>query len=191
MAKCRYRIEMKHTEDTLVALAHMQYDLFCARNRAARSLLSFVLIAAGVSVSAWWSLPVIAYGCYLVTTTYAASNRTAHRIVEQLRQSGAPLPHSTYLFESNAMRVLVHPEEEETDPLPYSDVLRMGEDRIAYYLFRDRYGGYMIPKEALGAQEEEFRRFVEERTGKMFQRGRSPLARLRAYLRARKGKGAQ
>jgi len=177
---------MRHDEDSLTALAHMQYDLFCTRNRVARSFLSFALIAAGTMVSQWWGLLLIGYGCYLVTTTYFSSNRTARQLAGQLREAGMELPRSTYLFEDNAMRIIVHPEEEETDPLAYADVLKMGEDSRAYYLFRNQYGGYMIPKKELGEKEDEFRRFVEERTGKMFQRGYSPLARLRERLRAQK-----
>lgn len=188
MSKCSYRIEMQHDEDTLVALSHMQYDLFCVRNRVARSFLSLALIFAGVLVSEWWSLLVIGYGCYLVTTTYASSNRTAHRLAEQIKASAMPFPASVYLFENSVMRILVQPEGEAMDPLPYTEVAKLGEDDRAFYLFRDQYGGYMIPKQALGDRAEEFRRFVEERTGKMFQRGFSPLSRLLAWLRARKGR---
>ncbi len=188
MAKWKYQIEMRHDEDSLVALAHMQYDLFCVRNRVARSFLSLALIVAGVLTSAWWGLLLVGYGCYLTTTTYAASNRTAHRLAAQLREAGMDLPYSTYYFENNAMHILVHPEEEETDPLRYADVLKLGEDGKAYYLFRNEYGGYRIPKQELGEKEDEFRRFVEERTGKMFQHGASPLNRLRARLRARRAR---
>ena len=54
-----------------------------------------------------------------------------------------------------------------------------------YYLFRDQYGGYMIPKAALGDRENEFRRFVEEKTGKKFIRRWTPLRRLMNCLRKR------
>ena len=35
-----FDITMKHTEESLEALAHMQYDLFCQKNRIVRTLLS-------------------------------------------------------------------------------------------------------------------------------------------------------
>ena len=189
----RFKATMQHDEDTLVALSHMQYDLFCMRNRTVRSFLSVALVLAGVLYSGWWSLLLIGYGCYLVTTTYAASNRTAHKLAEQIKNAGMTFPCSTYYFEEKAMRILVHPEDEEMDPLPYDAVVRLGEDNSAFYLFRDQFGGFMIPKKELGDQEEAFRAFVEERTGKAFQRGFSPLGRLLARLRARKkrSQGAQ
>ncbi len=181
----KFTVTMQHDEDTLVALSHVQYDLFCTRNRITRSFLSVALVLLGVLYSGWWSLLVIAYGCYLVTTTYAAANRTAHRLTEQIKSSGMAFPSSTYFFENKAMRILVHPEEEEMDPLPYTAVAKLGEDRDAFYLFRNEYGGFMVPKRELGEHEEEFRRFVQERTGKEFQRRTTPLARLLARLRAR------
>ena len=70
--------------------------------------------------------------------------------------------------------------------LPYGEVLGLGEDYDAFYLFRTQYGGYRVPKAALGAREGDFRRFVEEKTGKLFIRRITPLNRVRAWLRARK-----
>lgn len=177
---------MQHDEDSLMALSHMQYDLFCTRNRVVRTFLSVALIVWGVSSAEWWSLLVVGYGCYLVTTTYAASNRTARRIAEHLRETGQSFPCSVYRFEKDAMHITVQPEDEELDPLGYESVLRLGEDRQAFYLFRDAYGGYMIPKDALGERAEEFRRFVEERTGKLFQGRFSPMERLRVWLHEKK-----
>lgn len=184
----KFQVKMQHDEDTLVALSHMQYDLFCVRNRVTRSFLSVALIILGVTLNGWWSLPAVGYGCYLVTTTYAASNRTARRIAEQLRESGQPFPCSEYFFEKNAMRIVTQPDGEELDPLPYSGVLKLGEDRQAFYLFRNQYGGYMIPKEELGERAGAFKSFVEERTGKLFQGRVTPLERLRAALYERKNR---
>ena len=179
-----FDIKMQHDEDTLVALSHMQYDLFCTRNRTARSILSILLIVIALLYGggSWWSLLIIAYACYLTTSTYASSNRTAHKIAEQLKATKMPFPCSRYLFEKDAMRIITLPDEEELDPLPYGQVLQLGEDFKAYYLFRDQYGGYRIPKEELGEKEEEFRQFVQGKTGKKFVRRLTPLRRLRMWL---------
>ena len=69
--------------------------------------------------------------------------------------------------------------------LPYGKMLQLGEDFKAYYIFRDQYGGYMIPKAALGGREEEFSRFVQEKTGKLFIRRWTPLRRLKSWLKQR------
>ena len=179
-----FEVKMQHNEDTLVALAHMQYDLFCTRNRVARSFLSVILILIALLYGGgnWWSLLIIAYACYLTTTTYASSNHTAHKLAEQLKAAKMPFPSSRYLFGKDTMQIITLPDGEQLDPLPYSQVLQLGEDFKAYYLFRDQYGGYRIPKEELGEREEEFRKFVQGKTGKKFIRRLTPLRRLRMWL---------
>ena len=182
-----FEVEMRHDRKTLVALSHMQYDLFCGRNRAARSLLSVAVIVLAILYGGGsvWSLLIIGYGCYLMTSTYAASNRTAHKIADQLEAEGQPLPASRYVFEKNKMRVINLANGEELDALPYNEVLRIGEDMGAYYLFRNEYGGYRVPKEQLGEREDEFRRFIQNKTGQLIMRRVTPLNRVRQWLHSR------
>ena len=182
-----FEVEMRHDRASLTALSHMQYDLFCQRNRMARGFLSLTLIVIAILYGggSWWSLLIIAYACYLTTSTYASSNRTAHRIADQLEQAGQPLPASRYIFEKNKMRIIDLNSGEELDPVPYGEIFGLGEDRDALYLFRSQYGGYRIPKEALGEREEAFRRFIQNKTGQLFIRRLTPLNRVRNWLHAR------
>ena len=126
---------MRHDRATLTALSHMQYDLFCTRNRAARGFLSLALILIAVLYGggSWWSLLLIAYAAYLTTSTYAASNRTANRIADQLEAEGLPLPASRYQFEQKKMRVFNLANGEELEGLPYGETARLGEDYDAFY----------------------------------------------------------
>ena len=182
-----FEVEMRHDRSSLTALSHMQYDLFCQRNRMARSFLSLTLIVIAILYGggSWWSLLIIAYACYLTTSTYASSNRTARRIADQLEQAGQPLPASRYIFEKNKMRIVDLNSGDELDPVAYGDIFGLGEDRDALYLFRSQYGGYRIPKEALGEREEAFRRFIQNKTGQLFIRRLTPLNRVRNWLHAR------
>ena len=182
-----FEVEMRHDRASLTALSHMQYDLFCQRNRMARGFLSLTLIVIAILYGggSWWSLLIIAYACYLTTSTYASSNRTAHRIADQLEQAGQPLPASRYIFEKNKMRIIDLNSGEELDPVAYGDIFGLGEDRDALYLFRSQYGGYRVPKEALGEREDTFRRFIQNKTGQLFIRRLTPLNRVRNWLHAR------
>lgn len=183
-----YQVEMRHTEKTLEALSHMQYDLFCGRNRISRSVLSLALMVFGViNFTRWWGILLTAYGCYLITGTYNAANRTARDLVKQIRESGMDFPASRYVFRKSSMEVISLPEEKSLGKLAYADVCRLGEDGKYFYLFRDQYGGYMIPKEALEKKESEFRAFVEEKTGQGFRGRTAPAARLYRRLRRKKG----
>ena len=182
----RFCVTMKHTEKTLESLAHMQYDLFCMRNRVMRSVLSLVLMVVGiVNFSQWWGILIVAYGCYLTTSTYASANHTAHKLAKAIRDAGMALPESRYQFGDSAMEVISLPDgKSDGEPLAYGAVARLGEDREAFYIFRDAYGGYMIPKQELGDQEEAFRQFMEEKTKQSFRVQLAPVIRLMRRLRS-------
>ena len=180
-----FDITMKHTEESLEALAHMQYDLFCGSNRVVRTILSAGMVLLGVIMhEKWWSILAIAYGCYLTTSTYASANRTAHKLTAQIKAAGTGFPGSRFLFDNDGMHIRHLPEKEgEEELLPYSQFYGLGEDFQYYYIFRNQYGGYMIPKEKLDEDCRAFRDYVEKKSGKSFILKRSPLAKLRARMR--------
>ena len=190
MDDARFEVTMTHTEESLTALSHMQYDLFCTRNYIARNLLSIAVIVIGaINFSHFWGIALVAYGGYLMTSTYSASNHTVKKLVESITASGKGFPASRYRFTAKGIEITFHPgekDEEALTPIGYGDILKLGEDATYFYLFPTSRGGYCVPKTALGEKKEEFRSFVEGKTGQRFYwRRPSPLQRLRDWLRRR------
>ena len=175
-----YSVNMKHSEKTYQRLARMQYDLFCQKNRWSRSAISLVCMVFGVlNFQKWWGALLIVYGAYLTSSKYAQANHTANKIVKGIKDAGLEFPVSRYLFRDNAMEVITMPENTSLgDPLMYDSILKLGEDADYFYLFRDQYGGYMIPKEEMGKEVDDFRFFMEQRTGKTFQTQIAPVFKL-------------
>ena len=175
-----YEVTMTHSAESLERLSRMQYDLFCRRNRIARTAVSLACVVFGMMrFSNWWGILLVAYGCYLITSTYSSANRTAHKIIQQIRDSGMDFPSSVYRFEKAGLHVFSLPEDELISSLPYSEAAKLGEDSDYYYIFRDQYGGYMISKEQLGDARSAFREFMVQKTGKFFESRRlSPLQKL-------------
>ena len=174
-----YNITMQHTEQTFEKLAHMQYDLFCKGNLAARSLLGMAAFIFGVvNMSAWWGVLLIAYGSFLMGGKYNAANHTAHKLARQIRESGMDFPSSRYVFRENAVEIIPLPENANGVPLVYKEIHRLGEDVENFYMFRDQYGGYVVPKSELGEKEADFRAFLEKKTGQAFHAQMSPLLKL-------------
>ena len=164
----------------------MQYDLFCTGNRIGRTAVAAGLFVFGaLNYTQWWGLLLIAYGSYLISSKYAAANRTAKKLAQQIRESGGEYPSSKYIFEENRMRIITLPNNSELDPLPYSEVVGLGADLYNYYIFRTEFGGYMIPKSELGDKSDEFQRFIEKKTGKLFVSKRSRFVRLREWMHRR------
>lgn len=184
-----YDVKMQHTDKTFEALSHMQYDLFCKGNLVTRTIMGIAAILLGLTNgSSWWSILLIAYGCYLFTSKYSSANHTAHKLADQIRESGMPFPSSRYLFQEDRMEILSLPKEERLEEsLRYQDILRLGEDYRYYYLFRNQYGGYMIPKEQLGEQGPDFCSFLEQKTGLSFRSRTAPVLRVAQRLSRKKG----
>lgn len=175
-----YSATMRHTEKTFEALAHMQYDLFCKGNLVGRNVISFGLMIIGIlNYTQWWGLLLIAYASYLLSSKYASANHTARKLAKNIHASGMEFPASRFEFQQNAMNIIALPENVSSgDPLSYDDILRLGEDREYFYLFRNQYGGYMIPKSELGEKTDDFRAFMESKTGKSFNVQAAPFIKL-------------
>ena len=181
-----YEATIQHNDKTFEDLARMQYDLFCKSNRLGRTILSLVAVLTGIAYSdSWWGILVIGYGCYLMTSTYSSSNHTAHKLAKQIRAAGMDFPSSRYEFTEEGMQVITLPENKPLgDIMPYGEFRKLGEDRGYFYIFRDQYGGYMIPKKELEDQEN-FRYFIQRKSGLKFERKRPPIARLRQKMKHR------
>lgn len=175
-----FSYEMQHTPESFKALAHMQYDLFCGNNLLIRTVIGFVCIVTGATnLEAWWGVLLGVYGYYLFSSRYASSDHTAKKLTARLEGAGLPFPASRFCFYADHMDIVPLPEGDgETDSLAYEDFFRMGEDGDYIYIFRNQYGGYMIPKKALGENDGVFRRFLREKTGKkIYLKKAAPITR--------------
>ena len=65
------------------------------------------------------------------------------------------------------IRVLPIREDEEPEHLKYKELERIAEDGEYFYLFRNQYGGYMVPKDQLNGRVDQFRDFLEGATGQI------------------------
>lgn len=186
-----YRITMEHSKESFEALSHMQYDLFCTSNRITRSIIAIAAILCGLlNSSHWWAILLIAYGCYLTTSTYSAANHTAHKLLHQVEASGLGFPKSEFFFhDGEAVITPIPAAQGEKTVLPYKDILRLGEDAQYFYLFCDKFGGYMIPKKELGQKDAAFRAFMERASGQKFHVHKAPILRLIDRIQAKKQAG--
>lgn len=187
----KFRVSIQHDEKTLEALARKQYDLFSVGNLAARSIISLAAVLYGVyNFSSWWGVLLVAYGSYLMTSTYSSARRSAHKTAEAIRAAGLPFPGSVYSFNDRSMNIEAlnsagkREDGGSGEKKDYSDIIKLGEDREYYYLFPNRFGGYMVSKEQLGERCREFREFIEKRTGLRFVRRTAPFAALLEWMRS-------
>ncbi len=175
-----FSYEMQHTPKSFEGLAHMQYDLFCKANLVVRTVISLVCLVYGTThLEEWWAILLAVYGAYLLNTRYASANHTAHKLTAQLEAAKLPFPASRFCFYDDRMEIVPLPEGTgEVSSLAYSDFLRLGEDMDYIYIFRDKFGGYMIPKKQIGKDDAVFRRFLREKTGRAIEKKTTPAMRV-------------
>lgn len=184
-----YNVSMQHTEKTFEKLAHMQYDLFCKSNLVVRSMLGMGAVVLGiVNFSAWWGVLMIAYGSFLASGKYNSANHTAHKLARQIREAGMDFPASRYVFREHSFEIIPLPANEGGESQAYAGVHRLGEDAEYFYIFRNQYGGYMIPKAGLGEKEKEFRLFMENKTQQVFEAKAAPILKLLRKMDTQKQK---
>ena len=181
-----YQATIRHNDKTFEKLAHMQYDLFCKGNRFSRTVLSLIAIGTGIiNAESWWGMLAIGYGFYLTSSTYASANHTAHKLAGKIRETGMDFPSSRYEFTEHGLRIISLPDEKVTGKLvKYEEFLKLGEDGDYFYLFPNPHGGYMIPKSELEGVDD-FRSFLEHKTGKPVQSRVPPAVKLMRKLKKR------
>ena len=163
----------------------MQYDLFCQSNLFWRTAIAAVCILIAMKfLDNWWAFLLIAYAGFLLTGKYNSANHTANKLIANLKESGMPFPCSQFEFKEKGITVTPVPEKSPEDvvTLAYGDIARLGEDVNNFYIFRDEYGGYVISKEALGGKKDDFRAFVQGKTGLKFMRRATALNRVTEYF---------
>ena len=126
---------------------------------------------------------------------------SAHKLADQIKKSGMPFPASRYEFRENHLEVYSLPKNTRESTLAYNEFEKLGEDRDYFYLFRDSYGGYMVPKKGIGAgmgsrsnsDESQnlkaigaFREFLENKSGKRIYRKTIPLVRVMQALKKKR-----
>ena len=112
-----------------------------------------------------------------------------------------PFPASRYEFRENHLEVYSLPKNTRESTLAYNEFEKLGEDRDYFYLFRDSYGGYMVPKKGFDASAGSrsnsdesqnlkaigaFREFLENKSGKRIYRKTIPLVRVMQALKKKR-----
>ena len=143
---------MQHTPHTIQVMFCTQYDQY-------RKKQEFAIIAAGIVPGGW----------VIVSRNFPAVMR-ASDTVEARKKSGMQLPAYRYEFYDDHLRL----SGEGSMAIPYESIERLVEDKKYYYLFTGPDTVMMLDRGTIGSEPENFRKFLQEKTGKEFRRARTP-----------------
>lgn len=167
----KYQAKMQHNKDTIYKLVQTQYDTFQFHKKLIHTAIAFGLILFGLYADASMFMPIIALfvGCFMLANLNAYPRAQAKEV---LKMMGENYPQSTYAFGADSFTF-----NPEADPVPYSKLIRLVEDRQYLYLYVSQQSAYMVDKATISRGKDlDLREFLAIETGLKWTRPASILS---------------
>ena len=155
-----YRAKMKHTASTIKQLVQTQYDTFQFGKKLVHIVIAFALILFGLYADQTMYMPIIALfvGCVMIANVNAVPRSQAKQV---LRQMGNKFPKSDYSFLEEGFKFY-----DKGEVIPYSNLIRLVEDKQYMYLYISQQSAYMVDKGTVtGGTVSELKDFLKIETG--------------------------
>jgi len=178
-----YSATMEHNETTIRLLSKTQYDVFGIRTKFTLLAISCLWFYFGLlsNISELAQVICLMGGCFTAVSLNMPAKRNADKVLEQLGDK--PLKtHYTFYKEGFSLEIS-DAEHSDSSPTPYTDIIRLVEDRGYYYLFISKFGAYMIDKRTVSPDPNGFRQFMESACQQKWTR---PTGLLGLFLKKRK-----
>lgn len=154
-----YRAKMKHSQATIRKLIQTGYDVFRFKRKLLNAAIAFGLILFGLYADPTMFMPLIALfaGCVLLANLNAVPRMQANEV---LKQMGGKFPKSDYSFYEKEFKFY-----DKGDPIPYSRLIRLIEDKQYLYLYVSEQSAYMVDKGTVtGGDVSELKTYLEIET---------------------------
>lgn len=160
----RFTGKMQYSEESVHRLALMQYRTFQAGKRLGLFAAAVLLLLAGFSLGLASVAGLLCFfvGCVLITGFDAPPRRTARALLTQL---DGKYPLLRYEFTDEGFS-----STEEEGRRGYGSVLRLIDDGSYFYIYVDEAKAYMVDRSTPEPSAEGLRSFLEEKTGRSWER---------------------
>lgn len=156
----KYRAKMQHSKATIQKLVQTQYDTFQFHKKLIHMAIAFGLILFGLYADQTMFMPLIALfvGCVMLANINAYPKAQARQVLEMM---GGKYPKSDYFFRETEFSF-----NAEADPIPYSRLIRLVEDRDYLYLYVSQQSAYMVDKATISqGKDMDLKDFLAIETG--------------------------
>jgi len=166
----KYRAKMQHNQSTIYKLVQTQYDTFQFHKKLIHTAIAFGLILFGLYADKTMFMPMVALfvGCIMIANINAYPKAQAKEV---LKLMGENYPQSDYAFGDTSFTF-----NPEADPVPYSKLIRLVEDREYLYLYVSQQSAYMVDKKTISRGKDiDLKDFLAIETGLKWTRPASLL----------------
>ena len=156
-----YTAKIKHSEDTIKAMAKAQYECFRSKSYYVMLVFAIVLLALSVFVSA---IPqgvktlMIVVGCFTVVGLGSPPKQLAKQVINNLKGN---FPSMEYRFGEKSVQLT----GADTGVLEYKEILQLAQDSKYLYIFIQNRSAYMLERSSAKPDEEGLKELVAEKTG--------------------------
>ena len=139
----KFTAAMVHDKDTITKLSVTQYNCFEFKSKLVRIVIAIALIVYGLYANQSMYTPMICLilGCILIANVNLRPRVRANKIIEQI---GGRFPRSSYSFTDTGFS-----DGGEGKALPYSQLIKLVEDRRYIYLYVSSQSAYMVDKASI------------------------------------------
>lgn len=179
-----FTAKMQHNEKTIIKLVETQQKVFQFGRRAAYFIVAGILIFYGLYADKSMLTPYLALfaGCVMLTGLGAGTRRKAAKVIKQMHSR---FPKSDYCFGDAGFTYY-----DKGEPIPYSKLIRLVEDREYMYLYISEQSAYMVDKATVKSSAEELKTFLSEKSKLSWERPKSVFnLSFRTILRNRRTAG--
>lgn len=136
----KYRAKMQHNKATVYKLVQTQYDTFQFHKKLIHTGIAFGLILFGLYADSTMFMPMVALfaGCFMLANINAYPKAQAKQVLAMM---GEEYPKSDYAFSGDSFTF-----NKDADPVPYSKLIRLVEDKQYLYLYVSQQSAYMVDK---------------------------------------------
>ena len=155
----KFTAAMVHNKDTITKLSVTQYNCFEFKSKLIRIVIALALIVYGLYANQSMYTPMICLilGCILIANVNLRPRVRANKIIEQI---GGRFPRSSYSFTDTGFS-----DGGDGKELPYSQLIKLVEDRQYIYLYVSSQSAYMLEKASIkGGSVDEFKAYLSEKT---------------------------
>ena len=156
-----YTAKIKHSEDTIKAMAKTQYECFRSKSYYVMLIFAIVLLALTIFVSAISQeikTLMIAVGCFTVVGLGSPPKQLAKQVIKNLN---GKFPVMEYHFGEESVQLT----GADTGVLEYKEILQLAHDSKYLYIFIQNRSAYMLERSSAKPDEEGLKKLVAEKTG--------------------------
>lgn len=156
--------EIQHTKESIHQLSSVQYHAFRYVVRVFWSFCGVGCIWGAVATGDQFLFYILLFsGIWLLLNLELPAKHRADKII---KAGNGSLPHTRYCFEKEEIQIS---SKDYSKTISYKQLYALLEDNSYYYLFVNRNAGFVVDKKSvLPAQPEEFKAFLQEKSGLSF-----------------------